>query len=228
MSATIESKPKVAKNEELDVVEYRSMSKSAVASLIFGLFSLFAFLITPALIFAMVAVACGLMSLNSIRRFPDELIGKMAAKIGLGLGGFCFVGAIGLHSYIYATEVPEGYERISFRMLRDDSKTKLPYSEKAEELDGEKVFVKGYVRPGSKRKDLVEFIMVGNFGDCCFGGTEKITDVIAVKIKTGETVDYSLRLRKIAGVFQLNKKAARTQDDEVPEVFYQIEADYLR
>ncbi len=217
-------KPKPAS----EVYKYRSLSKAAVACLVFGLLSLLAFLITPALIFPVISIACGLIALSNLKQFPDELLGLKAAKLGLLLGSISFVGAIGLNSYIYATEVPEGYDRISFRMLRVDSRTALPYSEQAEELNGQKVFVRGYVRPGVKRNGLTEFIMVGNFGACCYGGKEKPTDVIAVRIKTGETIDYSLRLRRIAGVFHLNKRAAKTRDKDVPRAYYQIEADYVR
>ncbi len=229
MSVTVTPSPYIAPEfDSSGEREFRSISKAAIASLVLGFLSLLAFIFATALIFPVIAIGFGLIAWNSIRQFPEELSGATAAKIGLLLGSVCFFGAIGQHSYIHATEVPEGYERISFRMLRDDAKTVLPYAEAAEELDGKKVFIKGYVRPGSKRKNLTEFIMVGNFGDCCFGGQEKITEVVAVRINTGDTVDYSLRLRKIAGVFHLNRKSANTSDNEVPQVFYQIEADYVR
>lgn len=231
MSATV-SPEKTSVTRHVDPAnaeqQYRSVSKAAIASVVFGVFSLMAFMSVPLLVFSLISISCGLIAFSNLSRFPDELLGKKASRIGFGLGLFSFVGAIAMHSYIYATEVPEGYERISFRMLRDDSKTSLPYSEKAEELDGKKVFVRGYVRPGAKRRNLSEFIMVGNFGDCCFGGTEKITDVIGVKIVNDETVDYSLRLRRFAGTFRLNRKSTSTSDKEVPKVFYQMEVDYLR
>lgn len=208
--------------------QYRSVSKAAIASLVFGIFSLLAFMAQPLLVLPIIAIACGLIAISNLKRFPDELIGKLAVKVGMVLGVVCFFGALTMFIVIYLTEVPDGYERISYRMLRDDPKTSLAWSEKAEELDGKKVFVRCYTRPGAKKKNLSEFIAVGNFGDCCFGGTEKITDVIGVKILTGETVNYSLRLRKIAGTFRLNRKGARTGDSGVPAVYYQIDADYIR
>ncbi|HMO15002.1 MAG TPA: DUF4190 domain-containing protein [Pirellulaceae bacterium] len=209
-------------------VPYRSLSASAICSFVFGLLSLLSFVFATALFLPLLAIALGFISLKNFWRYPDELTGKVFAKFGLVLGLVSLMGGVSLHSYIYATEVPEGYERINFRMLREDVKTPLPFAEAAEELDGKKVFIKGYTRPGTKRKNLSEFIMVGSFGDCCFGGQEKLTEVVAVRIMTGETVDYSLRLRKIAGVFRLNRKTTVTSDKEVPEVFYQIDADYVR
>ncbi len=215
-------------NQQVEDERYRSVSKTALACLVFAVFSLLAFLSEPLLILPVISIACGLMAISNLRRFPDELLGKTAVKIGLSLSLFCFVAAIAMYVIIFMTEVPDGYERISFRSLRDDTKTRLPYSEFAEELDGKKVFVRCYVRPGSKTKNLDEFIAVGNFGDCCFGGTEKPSDVIGVRILTGDTVNYSLRLRRVAGTFRLNRKAVRTGESQVPSVFYQIDADYIR
>jgi len=207
---------------------FHSLNKPAVISLGFGLLSLLALFIPPMVFFSLVAIACALIGFSSLRRFPDEFVGVKSAWSGLLLGIFSLIGCIAYQSYIYATEVPEGYQRISFRTLKDDPRTQRPWSEDAEELDGKKVFVRCYTRPGAQRENLTKFIAVGNFGDCCFGGTEKLTDVIGVRILTGETVDYSLRLRRVGGVFRLNRAAALTGDSEVPQVYYQIEADYIR
>ena len=113
-------------------------------------------------------------------------------------------------------------------MLKDDSKTQLAYSESAEELDGKKVFLKGYVRPGNRKTNLKEFILVGDWGSCCFGGSPKITDVVAISLPDDQRVNYSLRLRKIAGTFRLNRNAVRTSEKDVPRVFYQIDADIIK
>ena len=70
--------------------------------------------------------------------------------------------------------------------------------------------------------------MVGDWGQCCFGGDPKMTDVIGVSIKIDDTVDYGLGVRKIGGIFRLNKHLKRTDDDEVPLIVYEIEADHVR
>ena len=138
------------------------------------------------------------------------------------------IGGTSWHTYVYMTEVPDGYDRISFRMLKPNKKTSLPYSETAEELDGSKVFLKGFVRPGTHRTNLRDFILVGDFGSCCFGGNPEITDVVAISIQGDERVNYSLRVRKIAGTFRLNRRAAPTDEKEVPKVYYQIDADIVK
>ena len=69
---------------------------------------------------------------------------------------------------------------------------------------------------------------MGDFGDCCFGGNPKITEVVAIKIIGDETVDHNYSLRKIAGTFRLNQATKQTSEDEVPRVYYEIEADQIR
>ncbi len=208
--------------------QYRSISKAAILSLLFGILGILSFLGAAFLLLPLLGIGFGLAGWAAVAKFPLEMIGKKAAIIGLVLSLISFVGATSLHVYIYNTEVPEGYQRISFNDLRPNKRTQLEYSEKADILDGKKVFVRGYVRPGDKRKNLKEFILVGDWGQCCFGGNPKITEVIGVSIKIDDTVDYGLGVRKIGGTFRLNKHPRGTGDKEVPRIIYEIEADHVR
>ena len=209
--------------------EFKAVSKAAVACLVFAILSAAAFMSQLFVILPIIGVGCGVAALAGIKRYPDELVGKTPARIGVTVCAVMLIGSVAMHSYIYATEVPPDHRRISFGDLRNNKKTNLPYSEKAQELDGQKVFIKGYVRPPSgKKRRLKNFIMVGDFGDCCFGGNPKITEVIAVKISSDDTVDYSYGLRRIGGTFRLNPNTAPVNEKEVPQVFYEIEANHVR
>ena len=209
---------------------YRSISKAAIASFTFAIFgAMTAFLAQMFVLIPVLGLVFGLVSLASFRRFPDEMTGKAFAKIGLICSLLIFVTSVAYHSYIYATEVPPDHMRIAFSDLRPNPKTpNIPYSPKSEELDGKKVFLKGYVRPGVKKRKLKEFILVGDFGSCCFGGDPKITDVVAVSIIGDDTVDYGYSLRRIAGTFRLNKRTRRTKEKDVPQVFYEIHTNEVR
>lgn len=210
---------------------YQSVCKSAVASIIFAVLGLSAFLAQMFMLLPILAIVFGLLALKAIRAYPDELVGKGAAKVGLIVGLVCLVTSGAMHSFIYATEVPDGYRRISFAELKPSSRSKDPnrFPDRAKDLDGKKVFLKGYVRPPSgKQYGLKNFIMVGDFGDCCFGGDPAITDVVAIKIQTDDTVNYGYGLRRIGGTFKLNPGTAISHEDEIPRVYYEIEADHVR
>ena len=208
---------------------YRAFSKAAVACVVFGILGLTSFMATVFVILPIFGICFGLLALSNLKRFPNELIGSKAARIGTLVNLVCLLGSVGLHSYIYATEVPEGYQRVTFWDLQPDKLTRLPFSEKAKDLDGEKVFIKGYVRPGAKQKNLKKFIMVGDFGSCCFGGNPEITDIVSITIDTDKTVDYSLRLRRVTGRFKLNPKTKRLAGEkDIPSVYYEIIADNVK
>ena len=209
---------------------YRSISKAAICCVVFGLLGLTAFISPVFALLPAIGIACGIAALIGFSRYPDELVGRTANMIGLVLASIGLVGGIGYHAYVFATEVPEGYQRISFSELKPSKKVTYKFSPKAIDFNNKKVFVKGYTRPGQKKSNLKHFMLVGDFGACCFGGTPEITDVIAVSIQTEDTVDYSYSLRRIGGQFRLYETQARSDgiDKDVPNIYYQIYADYVK
>ena len=102
-----------------------------------------------------------------------EFAGIGLAKTGLAL---CLV-TLGVgssyHLYTYGTEVPDGYKRVSFLSLQPlPEKPDLPISPSAIDLNGKKVFLKGYVLSDEKGKGLKKFVLVPDLGACCFGATQ--------------------------------------------------------
>ncbi len=210
---------------------YQSVCKSAVTSVIFAILGVSAFLTQIFMLLPILGMIFGFLAIKAIRRYPDELVGLNAARVGLILSTVFLVGSGAMHSFIYATEVPDGYRRISFAELKPSSRgtDANEYPDRAEEFDGKQVFLKGYVRPPSGKKyNLKSFIMVGDFGDCCFGGDPAATDVVAIKINCDDTVNYGYGLRRIGGIFKLNTRAQSSHEDDIPRVFYEIEANYVR
>lgn len=208
-----------------DEVVYRELSKSAVVCLVFAVLGLLAFWAPVFIIMPILGVLFGFLALTNIKRYPEELVGKGIATAGLVACLVFAVGSIGLHSWIFATEVPENHRRISFSDLKPNPRLRLPFSEKAEEFDGQKIFIKGYVRASRDKYNLKQFILVGDFGSCCFGGNPDIADVVAVRIVGDMTVNHSYNVRRVSGTFHLNKNPVPIGDAEVPQVFYTITAD---
>lgn len=210
-------------NDDLD---YRTVSKAGVVCIVFALLGLLAFVFSGFVILPFLSLCFGIVAIINFKKFPDELSGQTATKIAMLMSAIVFVSAIGMHLYIFATEVKEGYDRISFYELRPKRNEPTPYSSKSMGFDGEKVFLKGYVRPGLKQSRLKKFILVGDFGSCCFGGSPKISEVVAVTIKNDDQyVNYGLRLRRIHGQFKLHKRAKSVREKDLPHIIYEIEAD---
>jgi hypothetical protein len=213
-------------DEREELLPYRALSKSAVISFTLAGLSLSALLTPPLLVIPVFGLMFGLLSLRAIRRYPDELSGRGIAWTGILLCLLIFLGASGLHSWIYATEVPPGHVRINFLMLQPNKDAPdLPFSREALNLNGKQVFVKGYVYPDGQRHDIKRFILVPDMGTCCFGGQPKLTDMIEVTLKDPYRVSYSRRKLRLAGILSVDtrKKLVTGLDG----VYFQLEADHL-
>lgn len=206
---------------------YRIRCKSAVLAVLFGIFSLLGFVFMVFMLLAPLGIIFGWNAIRTIQRYPEEYFGKGMAQVGLLMGAISLFGGSGYHTFIYMTEVREGYERISFYgdlKNKDDAPTL-----RAQALDGKKVFLKGYVRPGLRRTGLTEFLMVGDFGDCCFGGSPNLTEVVYVKMPENRTAQYDFMLRRIHGTFRLNTRLQSGDRiaNDVKGYIYEIEADFF-
>ena len=210
--------------------QYQTISKSAIACCVFAALGISAYLAQMFVVIPMLGIGFGALALINIRKYPDELVGRKPAMIGLIACLVLFVTSVGMHAYIYATEVPDGYRRITFWELRNNKRdTQIPFSRNAYDFNGEKVFLKGYVRPNKGKKNgLKQFILVGDLGDCCFGGVPEIDEAVAIDIISDDSVNQTLGLRRIGGVFRLNEALRPVDEDGIPVVYYTIEADYIR
>lgn len=207
---------------------YRALSKSAVAGLILAMLGLLGWLFPVMLAFAILAVLLGMLALANIRRYPEELAGRWPARIAVNLGLLTVVGGVSYHSYVYATEVPEGYERISFAMLQPDPKHPLkPIPPAAKTLNEKRIFVKGYIHPSVAGMGPVRrFVLVPDMGTCCFGGQPKLTKMIEVTLTGALAAQYSTSRRKLAGTLKVDDRLKPVSG--LKGVYYQLECDYIK
>lgn len=206
---------------------YRTVSRAAVFALILGLAGASSLLSPWMIIIPMCGLLCGLVALSNIKRYPLELSGSALAKIGMAVSGLLLVVAPSYHGYVYLTEVPEGYERISFSLLSTKSyEPDLP-TQDALSLNGKPIFIKGYIHPTSiSSSKAKKFILIPDLGTCCFGGQPRLTDMIEVTLTGDQTVRPSLRKIKLAGVLKVDTTLKPHR--ELQGVFYQLKADYLQ
>jgi hypothetical protein len=210
-----------------EIPAYRALCKSAVASLLLALLSLSALLGPLLLVVPALGLTFGLFALSKLRRFPDELTGKPAAWIGIVVCSLMFVGAATLHAVLYATEVPEGYERIAFDDLQPTAEApSQSVSPRALALSGKKIFMKGYVFPGDQRFNIKRFILVADLGTCCFGTQPKLTHMVEVTLRDPYRVAYSYRKLKLGGTLKVDTRLKPVSG--VGGVYFQLDADYVR
>ena len=213
-------------NVEEGFQPYRAMSKSAVVSLLLGVISVVCLVFPTALLLPLLSLIFGILAVKSILRYPAELTGFPVAVFGTLLGGALFFGGTAFHVYDYLTELPEGYERVSFFALKAESGKPDTPTARALELNGKRVFIKGYMYPDGQSARIEKFILVPDLGTCCFGGQPKITHMIEVTLDGASGIDYSMRKRKLAGTLKVDESLK--QVDGLGGVYYQLVADYAK
>ena len=195
--------------------DYKPIPVSAPVSAVLGVCSLVAFLPTVGALGFMIAVAGAVTALTAWRAIrTQDGAGLWMVLLGLGLSLTGLIGGAAYHSLAYRTELPAGHTRLDF--TTDISERAVAptggYSEAVKRLDGEQIFLKGYMYPTGQTEGLGSFIFVKDSGECCFGGKPKLTDMIRVEMD-GATADFAPGLVSVAGRFELWPEGGRGELD---------------
>lgn len=213
-----------------DAVEfpYRAMSTQAIASVVFAILAAIGgFFFWPVLGLAVIGMTVAFFGLRQIVRFPDEFDGKAIAQVGIALNLVVLLGFSAMHTYIYLTEVPEGYTRVQFYDLQQPAGGPDRPTDAALQISGDAIFLKGYIHPSSGSGLLKRFILVPDLGTCCFGGQPKSSDMIEVTLTDGQSTKAGMTKKKLAGIFTVNNAPKKLTDFD-NNVFYRFKVDQLR
>lgn len=218
---------------------YRPLSVGAIVALVLGLLSPLTFITgneslagclmmcpIPAL-----GIFIGLKAWARIRSMPDQASGGKLAVTGVLLSLVGLVGGLGYASYVYATEVPPGYVRTSFDEFRPDEteqRGNLLVPRDIQKLDGQKVFMKGFMRPGSSpvRTNVRQFLLVRDNNQCCFGdiSSVKYFDQVLVSTVGSLSTDFSTSVYRVGGTLRIHPENIVRG---VGYPVYTLEADHL-
>jgi hypothetical protein len=205
---------------------YRVLCPSAVLSCGIAVCSVVALVdIWQLRVVPILGLIVGTFALVRIARAPDELSGRKLAVLGTAGSAFFLLAGMGLSYWTYATEVPADAVRVSYEDLKPSPAAPHSASQKAAELNGRRVFIKGYMFPTPHDKGVTKFVLCRDNGDCCFGGQPPTSDMILVKMQEPLDTEYTTRLRKVAGTFRV---AGGRWTDVNQEVLYQLDADYIK
>jgi hypothetical protein len=206
-----------------DSLRYQALHTGAILGLALGILSAFTGLAASSslegcLLTAPIPVLGMFMSLRSwakIRREPERYTGGPLAATGFVLSLVFLLGGLGYSSYVYATEVPEGYTRISFAAMKPDElqeRSGHVVPPEIAALDGKRVFIKGYIRPDSVKlsRGIDRFLLVRDSNQCCFGdlSTVKYFDQVLVNMAGSQRVDYSDGVFRMGGILKVEPQNA--------------------
>jgi hypothetical protein len=208
---------------------YRAIAGAAIAAAVAALLSPLAFFDWWLAIVPILGIVLGVLAVRTIAVRPDEYIGRPLAIGAIVVSVLSLVGGLAWLSRVYAAELPEGYERLNYAMLQpqeDDLPGTVPKAALA--INGHKVLLKGYMYPGKQQTNIVQFLLVRDQGDCCFGGNPKITDRVLVQLRDPNNrrgISFTPRLIKIAGTFAVRPAGTAVLDGGV---LYHLEEAFAR
>ena len=206
---------------------YRALSKAAVVSAGLSMVGLLGFLFAQLLILPVLGFIFALIAFVNLRRYRNELTGKGMAVTGIVLSVVTVIFGSSIHAYVYATEVPDGYERVNWYELRGQESQ--PVNLFAMQIRDKPIFIKGYVHPGVEGfGEVKSFVLVPDMKTCCFGGQPKPWDMIEITLAENcSKVKYSRHKRGLWGVFRVGPAAGKKIGTVRPG-FYQMTAEDLR
>jgi hypothetical protein len=205
---------------------YRAISGAAIAAAAVAAVSPVAFFGWSLVAVPLIGVVLAGIALRDIASRHPLLTGRPLAIVALGVSLITLATSIAAHAHVYATELPEGFVRLSYADLQPaegEQATRVP--DPARAMDGRDVLLKGYIYPGKQQHGLVQFLLVRDQGDCCFGGNPKITDRVLVQLADPAGIDFTLKLTKVAGRFRVQPAGAA---DLQGGVLYHLDAARVR
>ncbi|MCA9237850.1 MAG: hypothetical protein KDA44_20390 [Planctomycetales bacterium] len=214
--STTEAMPSSAVAGADDDFQYRTLATSAIAALALGMLSLLIFVagrdsLTGSLAFApfpLLALWMARRTQTQLREAPGQYTGGRLAAAGAAIAAFSLIGGVGSSAFTYATEVPEGYERITFVDLRPDQtdeRAGLVVPKKTAALDGEKIFLKGFMRPPQYDK-VNKFLLVRDNQQCCYGDLSQVKyyDQVWVELPAQQMAQYDSKVFRVHGTLHVH------------------------
>jgi hypothetical protein len=207
-----DSPPRVAAAPAPEAAEpegYRSLSGVAVAALAVAALGPVAFVDWWLAAVPAVGLVLAGVALRDLAARPDVLTGRGLALAAAGLSAACLSGGLAYRTVVYRAELPPGHVRLGYALLQPaQGDPPLAVPETARAVNGRDVLLKGFMYPGKQQRGIVQFLLVRDQGDCCFGGNPKITDRVLVQLADAGGVEFTPRIVKVAGRFRVEPAGA--------------------
>ena len=97
------------------------------------------------------------------------------------------------------------FDDIKFQMEKGDKFSRKMLTEDINDLVGQRVSIKGYIRPNNKNKGLKKFVFVRDDKECCFGPGAALYDCVLVTLAKGKESDFTVRPITVEGEFYLKE-----------------------
>lgn len=97
------------------------------------------------------------------------------------------------------------FDDLVFEMEKGGKFERSMLTEKITEMDGDKIRIRGFIRPAFKEKGIAKFVFVRDNQECCFGPGAALYDCILVELGGDKTTDYTVRPITVLGTLYLKE-----------------------
>jgi len=212
---------------------YRAISTLAVIALVLGLASLvslpmwLAFEVPLLAATPVAGLIVGVLAARRIRRFQHELTGLRLVTIGRVLCVFSLLVGGVVYTTVFVMEVPEGCRRVSFYQLGPDpDHPERPFSQEVLELDGQRVFLKGYLFQVRQSLNIKQFVLTPMHVTSSLERQPTMNERVHVKLGDGLRIKNEPRKFAVAGTLHVSPYPQRAPG--VDGVYFRLEADYVK
>jgi hypothetical protein len=206
-------------------VLYQAINPLSVGSVVVGLLSAVAFFHWGLLVISLIGILLGVAGLINLSRIEGSKVGVYLSCTGIGLSILLGGGLYAYSVYRYYHMTPPGYISVGYETLESDDPN-APFPKAAYELEGERIFLRGYMYPSRQQTGLKTFLMSRDNGVCQYClPNPKITDQVFIELAGEREAVYTTRLIGVGGKFSMKF------DDKKGKyggIIYHIEADYFR
>ncbi len=95
------------------------------------------------------------------------------------------------------------FDGIKFPMKKGDKFKRSMLTKKIEDLDGQRIRIRGYILPSFKQKGIKQFVLVRDNMECCFGPGAALYDCIVVEMAKGKSTSFTVRPVAVEGTFAI-------------------------
>ena len=206
-------------------VLYQAINPLSAGSIVLGLVSVLAFFHWGFLFLPLAGILLGVAGLINPSRVEGARVGIYLSCAGIALSLLLGGGLYGFSVYRYYHMTPPGYTAIDYTTLESEDPNK-PIPETAYELEGQRVFIRGYMYPTRQQTGLKTFVMSRDNGVCQYClPNPKITDQVFIELAGDREAAYTTRMIGVGGIFSLKLEDPKKK---YGGVVYHLEADYLR
>ncbi len=95
------------------------------------------------------------------------------------------------------------FDGIKFPIEKGAKFKRSMLTKKIEDLDGQRIRIRGYILPSFQQKGIKQFILVRDNMECCFGPGAALYDCIVVEMAKGKSTSFTVRPIAVEGAFAI-------------------------